>query len=97
MNKDEIKIGCCGFAVSQQEYFKSFKLIEIQHTFYQLPLLKTAEKWRNSAPKDFEFTIKAWQLITHEPASPTYRRLREKIDPTKKDCCGSLQGHGAGR
>jgi uncharacterized protein YecE (DUF72 family) len=81
--KAEIKIGCCGFAVSRQKYFQSFKLVEIQHTFYQLAQLKTAEKWCDSATEDFEFTIKAWQLITHEFTSPTYRRLREKIDPTK--------------
>jgi uncharacterized protein YecE (DUF72 family) len=26
------------------------------------------------APKEFEFTIKAWQLITRDPKSPTYRK-----------------------
>lgn len=81
--RDAIKVGCCGFVVSQQKYFRLFKLIEIQSTFYQLPQLKTAEKWRASAPQGFEFTMKAWQLITHEPTSPTYRRLREQIDPAK--------------
>lgn len=79
--KAEINVGCCGFAVSQQKYFQLFKLIEIQNTFYQLPLLRTAEKWRSSAPQGFEFTVKAWQLITHEPTSPTYRRLKKKIEP----------------
>jgi uncharacterized protein YecE (DUF72 family) len=87
----EVKVGCCGFAVSQQEYFQLFKLIEIQHTFYQLPRLKTAEKWRSAAPHDFEFTMKAWQLITHKPTSPTYRRLREKIALTTFDRYGYFQ------
>ena len=36
-------------------------------------------RWRALAPGDFEFTIKAWQLITHEAASPTYRRLRSPL------------------
>ena len=79
------KVGCCGFVVSQQEYFQLFNLIEIQNTFYQLPRLQTAEKWRATAPQGFEFTMKAWQLITHEPSSPTYRRLKSKIDPAKLD------------
>ncbi|MHC1610664.1 MAG: DUF72 domain-containing protein [Candidatus Methanospirareceae archaeon] len=35
-----------------------------------------AERWRLRAPKEFEFTVKAWQLITHEPTSPTYRKAR---------------------
>ncbi len=30
-------------------------------------------------PVDFEFTLKAWQLITHESSSPTYKRLRKKL------------------
>lgn len=89
--KAEIKVGCCGFVTSQQKYFKLFRLIEIQTTFYQLPQLKTAEKWRASAPAGFEFTMKAWQLITHEPSSPTYRRLTEKLSPEKLDRYGCFQ------
>jgi uncharacterized protein YecE (DUF72 family) len=80
MEHQEIKIGCCGFALPQKQYFKLFRIIEIQKTFYQLPEIRTAEKWRRNAPPGFEFTMKAWQLITHEPSSPTYRRLKERID-----------------
>jgi uncharacterized protein YecE (DUF72 family) len=87
----DIKIGCCGFAASQQEYFSRFMLIEIQNTFYQLPRLQTAEKWRNAAPAGFEFTMKAWQLITHEPSSPTYRRLKDRIAPEKWDRYGRFR------
>jgi len=43
-------------------------------------LKSTAEKWRMRTPKDFEFSLKAWQLITHEPTSPTYRKAKMKID-----------------
>ena len=32
----EIFVGCCGFCESQKNYFKDFKTIEIQKTFYQL-------------------------------------------------------------
>ncbi len=87
----QIKVGCCGFAVSQKKYFELFNVIEIQRTFYQIPEIKTAEKWRNAAPPDFEFTMKAWQLVTHVPSSPTYRRLRERIDPGKADCYGGFR------
>jgi uncharacterized protein YecE (DUF72 family) len=82
MNKfDELKIGCCGWAGRQEDYFRLFRVIEIQNTFYQLPMLKTAARWRESAPEGFTYTMKAWQLITHEPYSPTYKRLREPIKP----------------
>jgi len=77
---NDTKVGCCGFIVSQAEYFKLFPLIEIQNTFCQLPRLGTAKKWRDSAPPGFEFTMKAWQLITHEPSRPSYRRANIKID-----------------
>jgi len=89
--ESEIKVGCCGFVVSQKEYFTLFNLIEIQNTFYQIPRLQTAERWRGTAPRDFEFTMKAWQLITHEPSSPTYRRLKGKIEPMKSDRYGRFR------
>ena len=88
---NDIKVGCCGFIVSQAEYLKLFRLIEIQNTFYQLPRLGTAEKWRDSAPPGFEFTMKAWQLITHEPSSPTYRRANIKIEPNSFDRYGRFR------
>jgi uncharacterized protein YecE (DUF72 family) len=87
----EIKVGCCGFTVSQREYFKLFNHIEIQQTFYQLPRLQTAEKWRQIAPTGFEFTIKAWQLITHEATSPTYRRLGKKVPASEADRYGRFR------
>jgi uncharacterized protein YecE (DUF72 family) len=89
--KHEIRVGCCGFAAAQKKYFELFRVIEIQQTFYQLPELRTAEKWRSAAPPGFEFTMKAWQLITHVPSSPTYRRLRERIDPGKRDQYGGFR------
>ena len=87
----DIKVGCCGFIVSQAEYFKLFRLIEVQNTFYQLPRLGTAQKWHDAAPPGFEFTMKAWQLITHEPSSPTYRRANIKIDPNGFDRYGRFR------
>jgi uncharacterized protein YecE (DUF72 family) len=89
--KREIKVGCCGFTVAQKKYFELFKAIEIQQTFYQPPEIKTAEKWRCAAPPDFEFSMKAWQLITHVPSSPTYGRLRERIDPARANRYGGFR------
>jgi len=69
-----IRTGCCGFSTSLNNYFKEFKLVEVQKTFYKPPKVETALKWREKAPDDFEFTVKAWQVITHPPGSPTYRK-----------------------
>lgn len=92
-NKNII-VGCCGFPVSHKKYFNAFNCIEINITFYQIPELEIAFKWKQEAEsinKNFEFIIKAWQLITHPPSSFTYRRLREKISENKKKNYGFFQ------
>lgn len=79
-----IKVGCCGWAEAHQNYYKNFKVLEVQETFYQPGNLSKYEKWRKEAPKDFEFILKAWQVITHPSDSPTYQRLRKKILESEK-------------
>ena len=94
-----VKIGCCGFPMPRAEYYQRFPVVEIQQTFYNLPRIRTAERWRREAlvrrssngSVDFEFTMKAWQLITHEPSSPTYRRLRKAIPEAEKALYGTFQ------
>ena len=83
-----MKIGCCGFPVGKNRYYERFPVVELQKTFYQPPQLTTVKKWGEEAPLDFEFTLKAWQLITHPPTSPTYRRLKIRIPDDKKDNYG---------
>jgi uncharacterized protein YecE (DUF72 family) len=77
-------IGTCGFGLNKQSYARVFSCVEIQRTFYQPPQLKTLERWRAEMPANFEFTLKAWQLITHDARSPTYRRLKRSLSETEK-------------
>jgi len=86
-----IKIGCCGFPVSRAKYFDTFKIVELQQTFYQPPEISLAKKWRNESPPDFEYTLKAWQIITHGPKSPTYKKLKIKIPTEKEKNYGSFK------
>lgn len=65
-------------------YFKKLPLVEVQKTFYSLPKPETALRWREKAPGDFEFALKAWQLITHSPRSPTYRKAGIKVGKPEK-------------
>ncbi len=74
-----IKIGCCGFPVGRERYYKIFNCCEVQITFYTFPKISLLEKWRKEAPRDFEFIIKASQLITHPAPTPTYKRLNKEI------------------
>ena len=60
-----IKVGTCGFAIRRPGYYRTFPVVEIQQSFYKLPRVTTGERWRAGAPPGFEFTMKAWQLITH--------------------------------
>jgi len=87
----KIKIGCGGFPMARRNYYDQFRVGEVQQTFYQPPSIKTLEKWRGEAPAGFEFTLKAWQLITPEAKSPTCRRLKLPRPPTKLALCGSFK------
>jgi uncharacterized protein YecE (DUF72 family) len=81
----DVRVGVCGFCLPQAELFRRFRLLEIQQTFYWPPQLKTVERWRQDAPDDFEFTLKAFQAITHSGFSPTYRRAR-LTEEQKREC-----------
>ncbi|MDT7687508.1 MAG: hypothetical protein QOE46_267 [Acidobacteriota bacterium] len=83
-----IKIGCCGFRSSRESYFKELDAVEVQHTFYQPPQVSTLRRWREEAPDGFEFTLKAWQFITHQSSSPTYRRLKRTLTEEEKEGVG---------
>ncbi|HEY8558988.1 MAG TPA: DUF72 domain-containing protein [Pyrinomonadaceae bacterium] len=82
--KTNVKIGTCGFRANKTEYAAMLAAVEVQHTFYQPPQIKTLEKWRAEVPENFEFALKAWQLITHEAKSPTYKRLKKTLTETER-------------
>lgn len=85
----QIRVGTCGFhyydpGEGWKDVYESklsafadaFDLVEINRTFYGLPTVETAERWRrevDAVNDGFEFTLKAWQAITHPTSSPTWR------------------------
>ena len=69
-----IRVGTCGFAVAQSRAFRELSVVEIQRTFDRPVAVETARKWRQRAPPAFALAVKASQFITHDGASPTYRR-----------------------
>lgn len=84
-------IGCCGWPEARARYFEDFPVVELQTTFYQPPSPELAEKWRSQAPPEFIFSLKAWQLITHAPSSPTYRRLKTPIPLSQRSAYGGFR------
>ena len=87
----EVRIGLCGFTIAFSEYVKKFPLVEVQQTFYQPPDPATLRRWRAQAPMRFEFTLKAWMLITHEATSSTYRRLRRPLSRAERVETGAFR------
>lgn len=69
-----IYIGTCGFAEAMAKYFKNFKVVEVQQTFYKILRGERLKKWRSQAPSDFLFSLKVFQGVTHTSKSPTWKR-----------------------
>ena len=77
--------------MSQASYVRRFPLVEVQHTFHEPPPDAVLARWRAQVPPEFEFTIKAWQLVTHESGSPTYRRLRQPLPDEARGQVGAFR------
>ena len=66
--------------------------IEVNSSFYKIPLAKTVAKWTQEVPDDFKFTYKLWRGITHEKGlifnAADVNRFMEAIDAadSKKGC-----------
>lgn len=86
-----LQVGTCGLPKPKAKLAELFSVAEVQQTFYQPPQIKTLEKWRTEVPAEFEFTIKAWQLITHESKSPTYRKLKSALTSSEAASAGSFR------
>jgi len=71
-----IKVGCCGYPTAMKRYYESFSLVELNNTFYQYPKMTTVAGWREKAPPEFEFTVKAHQDISHNFRFETDPSLR---------------------
>ena len=85
------KVGLCGFTIGAARYPFHFPVVEVQQTFYQPPTAAVMQRWRVQMPASFEFTLKAWMLITHLSKSPTYRRLRRPLTPREAADAGAFQ------
>jgi uncharacterized protein YecE (DUF72 family) len=50
-----------------QYYASKFPLVEVDATYYSLPVRRTSELWVERTPPDFTFDIKAYALMTGQP------------------------------
>jgi uncharacterized protein YecE (DUF72 family) len=86
-----VRVGLCGWTIAKAAYVRRFPLVEVQHTFYEPPADALLTRWRAEVPSTFEFTIKAWQRVTHESGSPTYRRLKQPLPPELRGQVGGFR------
>lgn len=60
-----------------QYYASQFPLVEIDATYYALPVARVSELWRERTPPDFVFDVKAHALMTGQPTET--KRLPKAI------------------
>ncbi len=70
-----------------QYYASQFPLVEVDSTYYALPVPKMAELWRERTPPDFVFDVKAHALMTGQPTEVKRlpKSLREELPAELQD------------
>lgn len=51
---------------SLKAYSEVFNFVEVNYTFYHYPNLRLVEGWRKTVPKDFKFSVRCHQDLTHK-------------------------------
>jgi uncharacterized protein YecE (DUF72 family) len=95
-----IRIGCSGWNYASwkdelyerrpprlwlQHYAQHFDTVEVNNTFYRLPLQTSVTSWVQQTPSEFVFTIKASRYLTHIKRLTDLRggieRFYERLEP----------------
>ena len=95
-----IRIGCSGWNYKSwkdefyegkparlwlQHYARFFDTVEVNNTFYRLPLAGSVAAWVEQTPPGFLFTIKASRYLTHikrlTDMDGGVQRFYERIEP----------------
>jgi uncharacterized protein YecE (DUF72 family) len=95
-----LRIGCSGWNYNSwkdelyegkpprlwlQHYAQHFDTVEVNNTFYRLPLESSVARWVDETPRDFVFAIKASRYLTHVKRLTDLRgglaRYYERVEP----------------
>ena len=90
-----ITIGTCGWSYKEWSgpfypkgtqpgdflrlYAERFPMVEVDSTFYGVPVPRTVEGWRDKTPAGFRFSLKVPQTITHEKVLKDCERERDEF------------------
>lgn len=88
-----VRVGCCGWSYPEwvgpfyrssermfTQYARVFDTAEIDSSFYRIPERKTMEGLARQAPRDFLFTVKVPQALTHEARLRDTAEARTALD-----------------
>lgn len=67
-------------------YSRAFNFVEVNSSFYEIPTTKTVKKWRKIVPKDFEFTVRCNQRLTHQLKFESMSKTFEILEKMKEIC-----------
>jgi hypothetical protein len=95
-------VGCCGWAAARARYFKQFRTIELQSTFYQPPAVDKAEKWRQDALEELRL-LREGLAVDHvccvqpdvsqtESTTPREKQTRSRQVPANRGGMARLGG-----
>jgi uncharacterized protein YecE (DUF72 family) len=59
-------------------YAESFRIVEVNFTFYRLPEASAFRNWAEQTPEDFVFDVKASRFLTH------FKKLKEPEEPIER-------------
>src|SRR5688572_1269124 len=63
-------------------YAQHFATVEINNTFYHLPIASTFDSWHDNSPPEFVFAVKGSRFITH------MKKLKDPVSSSKKFLAG---------
>lgn len=77
-------------------YGTLFNSIEINSSFYKIPMPSTVQKWSDSVPENFRFSFKLWREITHHKdlafdPEAVYRFMKSAEQAGNKKGCLLIQ------
>jgi uncharacterized protein YecE (DUF72 family) len=68
-----------------RHYARHFGTVEVNNTFYRLPLVTSVARWVEETPPDFLFAVKASRYLTHvkrlTDLGDGVRRYYERLEP----------------
>ncbi|MFP3268449.1 MAG: DUF72 domain-containing protein [Desulfurococcales archaeon] len=73
-----IRVGVCGFPRKAKDVFSNLDAVEIQSSFYEPLTEKRIDSIRKANEAKKDISVKAWQVITHPPGSPTWKKMRKR-------------------